>query len=132
MIPDILTGTRLFMEASGQSIAATPAFPDDDTRALRRALLCEELGEYITAEAHGDLVEVVDGLLDIIVVAHGTLLSYIGPETAEAAAAEVTRSNLDKIVDGVVLRREDGKVKKPPNWVSPDIAGVLQQHGGDL
>jgi predicted HAD superfamily Cof-like phosphohydrolase len=132
MSPDILTGTRLFMEASGQSIATTPAFPDADTRTLRRSLLCEELGEYITAEAHDDLVEVVDGLLDIIVVAHGTLLSYIGPEAAEAAAAEVTRSNLDKIVDGVVLRRKDGKVRKPPEWRGPDIAGVLQQHGGAL
>lgn len=129
---DILTGTEAFMRASQQDIATLPAFPDADTRALRRSLLCEELGEYITAEAHDDLTEVVDALLDIIVVSYGTLLAYVGPEAAEAAAAEVTRSNLDKIVDGKVLRREDGKVVKPRDWRGPDIAGVLQQHGGAL
>lgn len=129
---DILTGTELFMRAAQQDIATTPGFPDRDIRDLRRSLLCEELGEYITAEARDDLTEVVDALLDIIVVSFGTLLAYIGPEAAEAAAAEVTRSNLDKIVDGKVLRREDQKIMKPAGWRGPDIAGVLQQHGGAL
>lgn len=129
---DILTGTELFMRAAQQDIATTPVFPDRDTRTLRRTLLFEEVGEYTTAEARDDLTEVVDALLDIIVVAHGTLLAYIGPEAAEAAAAEVARSNLDKIVDGKVLRRDDQKILKPARWRAPDIAGALQQHGGAL
>lgn len=90
--------------------------------------------EIAHAEESGriDLVEMVDAFLDIVVVAHGGVLETAGPEAAEAAAAEVTRSNLDKIVDGVVQRREDGKILKPNGWVGPDIAGVLQRHGGDL
>lgn len=129
---DILTGTEAFMRASGQDIATTPAFPDSDTRTLRRSLLCEELGEYITAEARDDLTEVVDALLDIIVVATGSLLAYVGVDATNACAAEVVRSNLSKIVDGKVLRRDDQKILKPVGWRAPDIAGVLQQHGGAL
>ena len=50
----------------------------DEMRMLRIRLLEEEFEEYINAEDRDDLVEIVDGLLDVIVIAWGTLLSYIG------------------------------------------------------
>lgn len=130
-LPNILDGTEQFMRASEQAIASVPGFPDIATRELRRELLDEEVLEYFRADHRDDLVETVDGLLDIIVVAWGTLLAYVSPEAANAAAAEVTRSNLAKVVEGKVLRREDGKVKKPPGWTPPDIAGVLAAFGWD-
>jgi hypothetical protein len=30
-----------------------------------------------------------------------------------------------KLVDGKVIRREDGKILKPAGWTPPDIKGVL-------
>jgi hypothetical protein len=30
-----------------------------------------------------------------------------------------------KLVDGKVIRREDGKVLKPAGWTPPDIAGAM-------
>ena len=33
----------------------------------------------------------------------------------------------DKLVDGKVIRREDGKVQKPEGWTAPDIKGVLDK-----
>ncbi|MFD6400800.1 hypothetical protein [Nocardia sp. NPDC060249] len=39
--------------------------------------------------------------------------------------AEVQRSNIAKMVDGEVIRRDDGKIEKPEGWTPPDIAGVL-------
>lgn len=38
---------------------------------------------------------------------------------------EVQRSNLAKLVDGKVIRRNDGKILKPDSWTPPDIAGAL-------
>jgi predicted HAD superfamily Cof-like phosphohydrolase len=38
---------------------------------------------------------------------------------------EVHRSNMAKLVDGKVIRREDGKILKPAGWTPPDIKGVL-------
>jgi hypothetical protein len=32
-----------------------------------------------------------------------------------------------KLVDGKVLRREDGKIQKPASWTPPDIEGVLKK-----
>lgn len=127
-IPNILTGTQLFMEAAGQ--LDTIGFPEDyhdNVRQLRRTLVDEEFCEFLDAEIDNDLVKVVDGLLDTIVTAWGTILKYVGPEKARAAADEVVRSNLSKIDGslGPILRREDGKIQKPEGWTPPDIARVL-------
>lgn len=73
-VPDILTGTQLFMEAAMQLPGL--GWSDPATRNLRRELLAEEINEYLDADDQDDLVEVVDGLLDIVVVAHGSRLAY--------------------------------------------------------
>lgn len=39
--------------------------------------------------------------------------------------AAVQSSNMAKLVDGKAIRREDGKILKPPTWQPPDIAGAL-------
>ncbi|WP_158608005.1 hypothetical protein [Nocardia panacis] len=73
-----------------------------------------------------DLVEMVDAFLDMAVVAYGGSLETAGLAGTHAAAAEVTRSNLAKILpDGTCLKREDGKVLKPEGWTPPDIGGAL-------
>jgi hypothetical protein len=32
-----------------------------------------------------------------------------------------------KLVDGKVIRREDGKIQKPEGWSPPDIKSVLEK-----
>lgn len=97
-------------------------------RDLRLNLLKEEVTEYIQGELTGDIVEIVDGLLDTIVIAWGTLLAYVGEDKAITAANEVVRSNLSKVDGslGPIVRREDGKLLKPPGWTPPDIEGALE------
>ncbi len=73
-LPDILDGTARFMSAAGQ--LPSPGWDDPATRNLRRELLSEELGEFMDADDNDDLIEVVDALLDITVVAHGSRLAY--------------------------------------------------------
>lgn len=121
---NLLDGVAEFMRLSEQS--GNPTFNDPDLRALRRDLLAEEYAEYTTAENNDDLIEVVDALLDIIVIAWGTLIAYVGEDKAKAAAAEVTRSNLDKVT-GQIRRREDGKILKPEGWEPPNIRKVLDE-----
>jgi len=112
------------MRLAGQNVKGGD-FDRFDVTQLRQDLLQEEVVEYFDAELVDDLVGTVDGLLDIIVIAWGTLLSYVGEGRAKAAAAEVARSNLDK-VRGEIKRRLDGKILKPEGWEPPDIAGVLE------
>lgn len=126
----ILDATAEFMDLGGQPFGLASETLDNETRELRIKLLTEEMGEYLKAEADRDLVEVADGLLDIVVIAWGTLLTYFGEEASTDAATEVWRSNLAKVDGpGLPIRRADGKILKPEGWKPPDIEGVLRKHG---
>lgn len=126
-LPNLLDGTTEFMRCARQ-LDDLPEFGDQNSalRVLRRTLLIEEFTEWQEGEYDDDLVKTVDGLLDVIVIAWGSLLAYVGQGKAEAAAAEVVRSNLAKVIGpGLPHFREDGKVIKPPGWTPPDIAGAI-------
>jgi predicted HAD superfamily Cof-like phosphohydrolase len=117
------TDVKEFHQAFGQRIGEKPELPDPAERDLRVKLLREEFREYIDAETDHDLVEIADALADIIYIACGTAVSYGIP--LDDVFAEVHRSNMAKLVDGKVIRRADGKVKKPEGWTPPDVKGIL-------
>lgn len=125
---DILTATQTFMERAGQlDEIGFPADPEAELRQFRRDLFLEEVNEYLRAEHElNDLTEVIDGLLDIIVVAWGTALAYVGPDKARRAELEVARSNLAKVLgEGLPIKADNGKVLKPEGWIPPDIAAAI-------
>lgn len=158
-IPNLLDGTEQFLAAAGHPIPDVPTIPPASVIALRIKLLIEEVSELVEAIGFRDLYdcldcqgteyeemvvqhsidgtgrykfnfpEMIDAFHDICVIAHGGALEAAGSEGAKATAAEVTRSNLAKIVDGKVLRRADGKIQKPPGFQPPDIAGALKASG---
>lgn len=39
----------------------------------------------------------------------------------------IQSSNMQKVVDGKVIRNEAGKIQKPAGWAKPDIAGILEK-----
>ena len=119
------TDVKNFHQAFGQRIGEKPEFPNEEERKLRVKLLREEFLEYLDGESFNDLVEVADALADIIYIACGTAVSYGIP--LDDIFAEVHRSNMAKLVDGKVIRREDGKIQKPEGWAAPDIEGVLEK-----
>lgn len=43
---------------------------------------------------------------------------------ADPAFNRVHQNNMTKVVDGKVLRREDGKILKPEGYVKPDMRGL--------
>lgn len=128
---NVFEATHYFMRAAGQLDYV--GFPEDVSHPVRQGRiewLTEEFEETILAEATNNVVEVADGLADIIVIAIGSMFQYFGPETTYKILDEVARSNLDKIgPDGQVIRREDGKIQKPLEWEPPDILGLLVQAG---
>jgi predicted HAD superfamily Cof-like phosphohydrolase len=115
-----------FHTAFGQRIGSRPSLPDMNERSLRMKLLQEEMREYSEAEGDDNIVEIADALADIIYIACGTAVSYGIP--LDEVYNEVHRSNMAKLVDGKVLRRDDGKIIKPEGWTSPDIADILNRH----
>ena len=104
----------------------SPGLSNDELIELRIKLLKEEVEEYAEAARTGDLVEVLDALADIGYILAGTIINHGMQHIYDDAFDEVHRSNMAKLVDGKVLRREDGKVMKPEGWQPPNLAQFLE------
>lgn len=147
--------TEIFMNASGQTIRSRPGTPDERDRLLRANLILEEALETIDGlgcqvldftntrispkspdlrvevlpDGAFDLEAAIDGCIDLIVVATGTL-STIGVDD-KPHQEEVDNANLRKIgPNGVCEIRDDGKLLKPAGWTGPDHVAVLDRHFG--
>lgn len=97
---------------------------------FRMRLLREEFEETWTAHLNKDAEELIDGHVDLIVIALGNL--HLAGVDVEKAWNEVFRANMSK-VRGVKPGREDSggfDVMKPDGWVGPshkDNHGVLDE-----
>ncbi len=106
-------------------VEAYPRIPNDIRRPiLRRELNKEEYDELWEAMVTGDVVEIADGIADLIYVLLGTALEY-GIDM-EPIWDEVQRTNMLKEGGGI---RGDGKILKPEGWQPPNIAGLLKSQG---
>lgn len=141
---------EFFMRAAGQTVEDGPTIPSPEDRLMRAKLLWEETLETITAlgvqvldftghtltketqdirfnvlhEEHVDFEEIIDGCIDLRVIATGTLSTLGVPDMP--FQLEVDQSNLRKIGDdGQCIKRDDGKLLKPEGWKPPNIRGVL-------
>lgn len=114
-----------FNEAFGIPKLDAPGLGPDDLIELRIKLLTEEVQEYAEAARSGDLVEVLDALADIGYILAGTIINHGMQDIYDDSFSEVHRSNMAKLVDGKVLRREDGKVMKPDGWKPPSLSQFL-------
>lgn len=98
----------------------------------RFAFMAEETNEYLEAATNGDVVAAVDGLLDTIYVALGTLW-YMGIPVQECWDA-VHRANMRKILG--INKRDINRhsatkgAMKPEGWVGPEseiAAAILKR-----
>ena len=95
-----------------------------DQATLYMNLITEEYEETLCAFIDKDIVEVADGLADMVWVIMG-MANTIGIPFDDVWA-QVRESNMSKCVDGKVIKNEAGKVMKPDTFFEPDIARVLK------
>lgn len=114
---DLHAAVAEFHRAIAQGIGESPGIRD---AALRYELIREELEEFRVALMQNNLVEAADALADLAYVVMGGFVTFgIDPNPV---LAEVHRSNMSKAGGG---KREDGKIKKGPNYSPPDLARVI-------
>ena len=118
-----------FHEIYGLPVEREINIHDEKTNALRINLLAEELDELKEALADKDEVEVLDALIDLQYVLDGAFLSFGLHNVKHAAFEEVHRSNMSKLgEDGnPIVRKEDGKILKGPNYFKPDMAQFIEK-----
>lgn len=126
---------REFHEACDLVVKDAPApRPDPALISLRVALLREESKEAIAAleeccftDSLAPLAHVAKELADVIVVALGAAVSLgINMEPVWNAVHASNMAKRDPAT-GKVLRREDGKVLKPPGWTPPNIEEIIRR-----
>lgn len=124
----------------------TPTITDLDSRILRATLILEEFEELLTelglklrydviddlfkfdiiSNHKIDLAKVAKEISDLLYVTYGTA-SSMGLPIDEVYNA-VHESNMSKLGNnGEVIRREDGKVLKGPNYKEPDVQLIIER-----
>jgi predicted HAD superfamily Cof-like phosphohydrolase len=135
-------------------ILPTPQIPSTERCNLRINLMQEELDEIKEAIENNDLVEVADGLCDLMYVLCGTIHEFGLGEKFNELFNEVQRSNMSKACENevvaqetiehykqkdgtesdykevngkyIVYRNEDNKVLKSVNYSPANLPGIIK------
>ena len=104
-----------FTSACEENLPQKPILMTEDKKDFIAKMVKDEMDEL--KEAH-DIPSQADALVDAIyyicdtAVRHGINLDPIFDI--------VHKANMQKVVDGKVIRREDGKILKPKTWQDPE------------
>ena len=100
-----------------------------DRYQLRYDLMKEENEEYLEACENGDLVEILDAIIDQQFILFGTAHEHSVPEDLYFLVfKEVTNSNFSKAENGKPIFREDGKILKGKNYFKPNIKKIVDEY----
>ena len=97
-------------------------FPDDSFAAwnLSCKLISEEYYEYMAEDKFGldnkESWNELKELCDLIIVCAQKLNIDVGSEKAQLLLEAVMKNNMEKCVDGKLVKREDGKILKPEGF----------------
>lgn len=112
-----------FRVAMGQPVST----PDEMVHELQFRLIEEEYSElrdeYTDELDGGSLENQLKELADLVFVCY----QYAAARgwDLDTALTRVFESNMSKLVDGVPLRRDDGKILKGPNYQPPTLTDLL-------
>ena len=111
-----------FMILGEQKIASDLNLNNEQTK-LYMNLIKEEFEETAKAFDEEDLIEVADGLADMVWVIMG-MCNSVGIDF-DKIWEEVKNSNMSKFVDGKFIKNDEGKIMKPDTYFKPNIKKAL-------
>ena len=111
-----------FMILGEQKIASDLNLKNEQTQ-LYMNLIKEEFEETAKAFEEEDLIEVADGLADMVWVIMG-MCNSVGINF-DKIWEEVKSSNMSKLVDGKFIKNDAGKIMKPETYFKPNIKKAL-------
>ena len=111
-----------FMKAGEQSIRSELSLAGEQSN-LYMDLISEEYQETLAAFESKDMIEVADGLADMVWVIMG-MCNSCGIDF-DSVWQEVKASNMSKFPDGKAIKNEHGKIMKPESYFKPNIKKVL-------
>ncbi|RZO98591.1 MAG: phosphoribosyl-ATP diphosphatase [Gammaproteobacteria bacterium] len=113
---------EIFMNSGSQPVQKELSMDNDEAK-LYMKLISEEYNETLDAFKKSDLVELADGLADMVWVIMG-MCNSCGIQF-DNVWKEVRASNMSKFVDGKAIKNEYGKIMKPKTYFKPNIKNAL-------
>jgi|TARA_B100001939_G_scaffold134233_1_gene116595 predicted HAD superfamily Cof-like phosphohydrolase len=117
---------KQFNKSFGVITKKTPEVLQEEDWSLKAKLMKEELSEYIEACEKSDIVDIADAVIDMQYILSGIVLAHGLQNVFDKLFQEVHDSNMSKLENGKVLRRDDGKVLKGKNYFKPDLNKILE------
>lgn len=103
-----------FVKACGEGAPYPQIFSKEDINFLQK-MVDDEFSEFYKARNE---IEQADALVDIIYyVVHAAVKKGYD---LDPIFDIVHNANMKKVVEGKVIRRDDGKILKPEGWTSPE------------
>lgn len=123
-LPDMVQDVKFFHKKMGVEHLSKPGLLNDSLLHYRAKFLQEELDEFVDANDSGNLVGAVDGLLDMVYVALGTLdLMGLSTEQIKGCWQAIQEANMTKRRAESVSESKRGHtldVVKPEGWEGPE------------
>ena len=114
---------RDFMSGCGQVVRTLPTMPPESEMEPRARLIREEYREVMHAFEERDPVAISHEMADLIYVLLGTACTM--GVRLEDVWLEIHSRNMTKLAGGL---DENGKVRKPPGFVGPNVRrGLIEQ-----
>lgn len=149
-----LESVKQFHETFNHPVLSNPGIPDKSRCELRINLMQEELNEIKEGIENNDIVEVADGLCDLMYVLVGSIHEFGLNNEFEELFKEVQRSNMSKACNNeqeaidtvkfylnrdntiaeykqkgekwIVYRKSDNKLLKSINYSSANLEQILK------
>jgi predicted HAD superfamily Cof-like phosphohydrolase len=115
-----------FYETFGKQFPSSPfAEGWKESTSLQLKFVAEELNELSEAIASGDQAHIFKEMCDLQYVVSGMFVSTGLWYLHNPGMLAVHMSNMSKLHGGKVVRREDGKILKGPDYKEPDMKAIL-------
>lgn len=152
-----LESVKEFHETFNHPVLSNPTIPDKSRCQLRINLMQEELNEIKQAIDNNDIIEIADGLCDLMYVLAGSIHEFGLGNKFEELFQEVQRSNMSKACNTeqeaistvnfylnrdntiaeykqkgdkwIVYRKSDNKLLKSINYSSANLEQILNKDG---
>lgn len=149
-----LESVKEFHQTFNHPVLSNPTIPDNSRCELRINLMQEELNEIKEGIKNNDIVEVADGLCDLMYVLAGSIHEFGLGDKFEELFKEVQRSNMSKACDNeyeakltvehyfkkdgtiaeykqkgdkwIVYRTSDNKLLKSINYSSANLEQIIK------
>ena len=98
----------------------------------------KNINDSVNVDSDYSKAAILDAIIDMRYFENQLLIANHIETSLDEGFAEVTQANMNKMIDGKILRSDGtdgkpkGKVLKPDGWKEPDLLKIVRRHNQDV